>query len=50
LRHWWGDKVDVSFFEQPGHEYATAFDTTLLKQELGFEAVRTLGLLAEQTS
>lgn len=48
LRHWWGDKVDVSYFEQPGNEYASVFDTTRLQEELGFEATRTLELLAEQ--
>ena len=46
LRHWWGEKVDVSYFEQPGNEYVSVFDTTGLQEEFGFEATRTLELLA----
>ncbi len=47
LRHWWGDKVDVSFYEKPGNEYANAFDSNRIKEELGFEARKTLDILAE---
>jgi nucleoside-diphosphate-sugar epimerase len=38
LRSWWGDEVDVSHFEQAGHEYDAAFDVSLVRQELGFVA------------
>ncbi|MEM7124928.1 MAG: NAD(P)-dependent oxidoreductase [Chloroflexota bacterium] len=48
LRHWWGDHVDVSYFEQPGNEYASPFDVTRLQQELGFDATKTLACLSEQ--
>ena len=40
LRNWWGNSVDVSHFEQPGHEYDSAYDVSLIKQELGFVAER----------
>lgn len=50
LRHWWGDKVDLSYFERPGNEYASPFDTTRLEQEFGFEATKTLALIAKQTT
>jgi len=46
LRHWWGDKVDTSYFEQPGNEYASIFDTTRLNEELKFSATKTLEILS----
>ena len=38
LRNWWGDDVDVSFFEQPGHEYDSVYDVSRVREVLGFEA------------
>ena len=40
LRGWWGDDVDLSFFEQPGHAYDSVFDVNLIERELGFVARR----------
>jgi len=45
LRHWWGNQVDISYFEKPENRYAAIFDTARLKQELRFEATRTLAIL-----
>lgn len=45
LRHWYGDQVDLSYFEQPGNEYACLFDSTKAREEFGFEATRTLQVL-----
>ena len=41
LRNWWGNDVDLSFFEQPGHEYDSVYDVGLIEHELGFTAKRT---------
>ena len=40
LRNWWGTDVDLSFFQETGHEYSSVFDVNLIKQELGFVAER----------
>lgn len=40
LRNWWGDDVDLSHFEQAGHEYDSVFDVSRIEQELGFVAQR----------
>ena len=40
LRNWWGDDVNLSFFEQPGHEYSSVYDVSLIEQKLGFLAER----------
>lgn len=40
LRHWWGDDVDVSYFEQPGREYDSVFEAGRIQAELGFVAER----------
>lgn len=40
LRGWWGSDVDVSYFEQAGNEYASAYDASRIKAEIGFEARR----------
>lgn len=40
LRHWWGDDVDVSHYEQAGHEYDAVFQVERIQQELGFVAER----------
>lgn len=37
LKNWWDD-ADVSYFEQPGNEYASVFDVTMIREELGFVA------------
>lgn len=41
LRTWWGGDVDVSHYEQPGHEYDAVYDPSLIKSELGFVAEKT---------
>lgn len=46
LKAWYGDEVDVSYFEIPGNEYASVYDVSLLTKELGFEATDTLKALA----
>lgn len=43
LRNWWGSDVDLSHFEQPGHEYDSVYDVSRVKAELGFVAERTPG-------
>ena len=40
LRAWWGDEVDLSHFEQRGHEYDSVYDVSRIKEELGFVAER----------
>ena len=40
LRNWWGSDVDLSFFEQPGHEYDSVYDVNLIERDLGFVAER----------
>ena len=44
LRSWWGNDVDVSRFEKPGHEYDSVFDVSRIKTEIGFVAERTPGV------
>jgi len=38
LRNWWGQDLDVSHYEQPGHAYDAAFDVRAIAKELGFVA------------
>lgn len=38
LRHWWGNDVDLSHFEKPGHEFDGLYDVSLIQRELGFVA------------
>ena len=38
LQNWWGDEVDLSYFQQPGHEYESVYDVGLIRRELGFVA------------
>jgi nucleoside-diphosphate-sugar epimerase len=38
LRNWYGDDVDLSYFEQPGHEHAAVYDVSRIAAELGFVA------------
>jgi len=40
LRAWWGDDVDVSHLEQPGHQYDSVFDVRQIEETLGFVAER----------
>jgi nucleoside-diphosphate-sugar epimerase len=40
LRNWWGHDMDLSFFEESGHEYDSVYDVSRIKQELGFVAER----------
>jgi len=41
LRNWWGDEVDVGYFERPGHEYDSVYGVDRIHEELGFVAART---------
>ena len=43
LRNWWGDDVDVSYLEQPGHEGDSVYDVTRIREEIGFVAERLPG-------
>ncbi len=38
LRSWWGDDVDLSHYESPGHEYDGLYDVSAIERELGFVA------------
>ena len=38
LRNWWGHDVDLSHFEQAGHEYDSIYDVNRIKTELDFIA------------
>jgi UDP-glucose 4-epimerase len=40
LRNWWGDDVDLGYFETPGHEYDGVYDVSRIEAELGFVAER----------
>lgn len=40
LRNWWGDEVDLGYFEQPGHEYDSVYRVDRIREELGFVAER----------
>ncbi|MFA9480338.1 NAD-dependent epimerase/dehydratase family protein [Phycisphaerales bacterium AB-hyl4] len=41
LRAWYGPEVDLTWFEQPGHERRGAFDVRSIENELGFTATHT---------
>ncbi|MBN2307927.1 MAG: NAD(P)-dependent oxidoreductase [Candidatus Hydrogenedentes bacterium] len=41
LRGWYGNDVDVSHFERPGHEFDSVYDVSRIEHELGFVAERT---------
>lgn len=41
LRNWWGDDVDLSYFEQLGNEYHSVYDVSRIQQEIGFIALHT---------
>jgi len=38
LRNWWGTDVDLSYFEEAGHEYHSVYDVSRIKTEIGFVA------------
>lgn len=38
FRNWWGDSVDLSFYEEPGHMYRSPFSAQAIERELGFVA------------
>lgn len=38
LRHWWGEDVDLSYFEDPDHAYDAVYDVRRIERELGFVA------------
>jgi hypothetical protein len=40
LGNWWGDDVDLSYFEQAGHEYDSVYRVDRIREELGFVAKR----------
>ena len=40
LRNWWGEEIDLSYFEQAGHEYDSVYRVDRIRQELGFVADR----------
>ena len=40
LYNWWGDEVDLSHFEQPGHAYDSVYRVDRIREELGFVAER----------
>ncbi len=45
LRNWWGNDVDLSHFEKPGHEYDSVYDVSRVKSEIGFVAEKTEALI-----
>ena len=38
LRNWWGDDVDLSHFEQAGHEFDAVYEVARIGSKLGFVA------------
>lgn len=38
LHNWWGNDVDLSYFENPEHTYDSVYAVKCIKQEFGFEA------------
>jgi len=46
LRNWWGDDVDLSHFEQPGHEYNSVYEVSRIKREIGFIASLPPGMVS----
>jgi len=38
LRHWWGQEVDLSYFDEPDNTFASVFDARKIRTELGFVA------------
>ena len=36
LENWWGDDVDLSFYNKSENEYASVFDVSRIEKELGF--------------
>jgi len=40
LRHWYGEGLDLSWYERPGHAYDSVYDVRRIAAELGFTARR----------
>lgn len=38
LQGWYGNEVEISYFLQAGHEYASVYDVSSIRRELGFVA------------
>ncbi len=38
LKSWWGNEIDLSYYDNPEHEYNSVFDVSEIKKELGFVA------------
>ena len=36
LKNWWGSDVDLSWYDESGHEYDSVFDVNRIENELGF--------------
>ena len=48
LSEWWGNDVDLSWFESPSRRNASVYDVEKIRMELGFTAGRTLEILEER--
>lgn len=49
LRNWWGDEVDLSFFDNTANKRAGIFDSRLIEKELGFRSEATDTYLIDAT-
>ncbi len=38
LRTWWGDDVDLSYYDDPAHAFDSLYDVRRIREELGFAA------------
>jgi len=38
LRHWWGDAVDLSYYDRPENRFAGVYEVSRIEKELGFVA------------
>ena len=38
LRNWWGNDIDLSHFDRPGHKHDSVYDVRRIAAELGFVA------------
>ena len=38
LRNWWGNEVDLSYFDQPGQEHNSVYEVDRIRREIGFVA------------
>jgi len=39
LEAWWADDLDLSYFRKPGREFASVYDVSRVKAEIGFTAL-----------